>query len=95
MLGDWSLAKDPRHQPMGAVLPVPIRIVSKPHGLHDDYPMLDAVIRLGPQDEVGQAGVAGFFVAPGSMLNAQVTERGQAGTMNLISPGQKSTGIRR
>ena len=46
MLDDQSLTQDPRHQPMDAVLPVPIRIVSEPHRLHHDCPMLDAVMRM-------------------------------------------------
>ena len=33
VLDDRSPIQDPRHQPMGAVLPFPIRIVSEPHRL--------------------------------------------------------------
>ncbi len=90
MRHNGSPAQDSGHQPMGAVLPVPVCVVGERHRLHDDDAMLDGMIRLRPEDEVGHAGIAGFLVALRSVLDAQLTERGQTGAVCVSDPRQQS-----
>ena len=75
MFHDWSPTQDPRHQAMSAMLSLAVNVVREPHSLDDNCFMLDGMIRLRPEDEVGQAGIAGFLVAFRLVLDAHLAAR--------------------